>query len=154
MYEPLAAAGFDARIAAQLVGVAHLPALQNPDAQSAPLPHAAASAHVGAQAGATHAFAVQMSEPQSPFAPHGALSAHAGAHAGAAQTPIVHTSEPQSLLFTHFFPSAHAGAPSLAGFAPPAARSLPPQSTSVSLSFWMPSVSVADTHLSIVHTFD
>ena len=46
----------------------------------------------------------------------------------------------QSVVSAQPLPGPHAGAPSDAGFACPLASSAPPQSTSVSLSFFTPSV--------------
>ena len=71
--------------------------------------------------------------------PEGQSSAMGGMN-GPAPTLLLQTPSTQSMPRRHPLPVTQTGAPSEAGLTAPPARSAPPQSVSVSLSFFTPSV--------------
>ncbi len=80
--------------------------------------------------------------------PSGQSSGRPPAPALSLQTPVK-----QSLPSVHPCPTWHTGAPSLEGFfVPLSSMKPPPQSTSVSLSFFTPSLAVGDWQTPPVHT--
>jgi len=66
--------------------------------------------------------------------------------------PLAQTPDMQSSPMAQVLPFLQAGAPSDIGCFMPLARTPPPQSTSVSLSFFTPSLSVGALHRPLLHT--